>query len=298
MMFDIVGKRVLFFFVSGILLVISVVALGVLGLKPGIDFASGSITTLSFEQEVSQGELEDELASLDYTSNVERNPQGDFVIRTIRLSTAEKVELKGNLSEKFGTVTEKGHEDVDPVIAEETARVAGIAVGIAAVGILFYITLAFRRMPRPFLYGACAIIALLHDVVLVLGVFSILGAAFGWEINLMFITGVLAVIGYSVNNTVVVFDRIRENLTRGISGYFDVVVNSSLVETLSRSLNTSLTTMVVVAALVLFVGVSIQNFAVVLLVGVLAGTYSSLCVAPVLLVLWEKGGRSSAVRVR
>ena len=151
-------------------------------------------------------------------------------------------------------------------------------------------------MPRPFRYGTCAVIALVHDVLVVLGIFAIIGSFMNWEVNLMFITGILAVIGYSVNNTVVVFDRIRENLRQGVSADFEVVVNSSLVETLSRSLNTSLTTLAVVIALVLFVGVSIQNFAVVLLIGVIAGTYSSLFVAPQLLVVWEKRRWSGFIR--
>jgi preprotein translocase subunit SecF len=288
-MFNIVGKRLWFFLLSGLLVLISIVALVVFGLEPGIDFASGSITTIAFEQEVSIDELEQELAALGYTAEIEQNPHGDFLIRTIRLTSSEKSQLKASLTEKFGTLTEKAFEDVDPVIAEETARIAGIAVGISAVGILLYLTWAFHRMPNPLRYGVCAVVALLHDVVLVLGVFSILGAVMGWEINLMFITGVLAVIGYSVNNTVVVFDRIRENLRRGVTVNFEVVVNNSLVETLSRSLNTSLTTLFVILALFLFVGVSIQNFAVVLLVGIVAGTYSSLFIAPHLLVTWEKG---------
>ena len=294
-MFDIVGKRLWFFLISGILVLTSAIALGVFGLKSGIDFASGSITTLSFEQEVSQDELEQELAGLGYAGKVEGDPQGNFLIRTVELTTVEKVKLKEDLAARFGAVNEKGFERIDPVIARETARIAEIAVGVAVVGILLYITWAFHRMPKPFRYGTCAIIALVHDVLVVLGVYSILGAILGWEINLMFITGVLAVIGYSVNDTVVVFDRIRENLHRGISPRFEVVVNNSLVESLSRSLNTSLTTIVVVSALALFVGVSIQNFAVVLLIGVITGTYSSLFVAPQLLVAWEKRewGRSA-----
>ena len=144
-------------------------------------------------------------------------------------------------------------------------------------------------MLNPFRYGACAIVALVHDILIALGAFSILGGILGWEINLMFVTGILAVIGYSVNDTVDVFDRTRENLTRYARSDFEVVVNNSLVETLSRSLNTSLTTLLVVLALLLFVGESIQNFAVVLLVGVITGTYSSLCTAPQLLVVWKKG---------
>jgi len=175
------------------------------------------------------------------------------------------------------------------MVATETAHNAAIAVAIAAVGILLYITWAFRRMPRPFHYGVCAIIALVHDVVVVLGIFAIFGAILNWEINLMFITGVLAVIGYSINDTVVIFDRIRENLKRGMSADFEVVVNNSLVETMSRSLNTCLTTLFVVLALLFFVGASIQNFAVVLLVGIVSGTYSSICIAAPLLIVWERG---------
>jgi len=290
MMFDIAGKRFLFLLISGVIILIGVISLAVFGLKPGIDFSSGSITTLSFEQEVDKDELEQELADLGYANaSIERNRGGDFLIHTVELTIEEKAQLKENLAARFGTVNERGFESIDPVIARETARIAVIAVAVAAVGILLYITWAFRRMPKPFHYGTCAIVALVHDVLVVLGIFSILGALLGWEINLMFITGVLAVIGYSINNTVVVFDRIRENLRKGMSPDFEVVVNNSLVETLSRSLNTSLTTIFVVLALLLFVGASIQNFTMVLLIGIVAGTYSSLCIAPTLLIVWESG---------
>jgi len=189
---------------------------------------------------------------------------------------------------KFGQLTEAEFYSVSPMVATETASNAGIAVAIAALGVLLYVTWAFHRMPKPFRYGTSAIVALIHDSLVALGVFSILGALLDWEINLMFITGILAVIGYSVNNTVVVFDRIRENLNLGVSPNFEVVVNNSLVETLGRSINTSLTTLFVVLALLFFVGTSIQNFAVVLLIGVIAGTFSSVCIAPTLLVIWEK----------
>ena len=286
-MFDIVGKRPYYFAISAVLVVGSAIALAALGLNAGIDFVGGSEITLEFEQVVTPSEVASEIADLGYGGDVEES-QDNILVRTVRLDAGDKASLKAGLVAEFGPLEEKGFENVDPVIAEETARVAGIAVAISAVGILVYLTWAFRRMPRPLHYGACAVIALLHDVVIVLGVFAILGSILNWEINLMFITGVLAVIGYSVNNTVVVFDRIRENLQRGISPNFEVVVNGSLVETLSRSLNTSLTTLVVVLALVLFVGVSIQNFAVVLLIGVIAGTYSSLFVAPQILAVWEK----------
>jgi len=289
-MLDIIGKRFWFFLISGVIILIGIISLATFGLKPGIDFSSGSMMTLSLEQEVDQSELKQELANSGYgNAIVQTTGEGDFIIRTVELTTEEKTQLKESLAAKFGPIEERGFENVDPVIAKQTSQTAGIAVAVAAVGILLYVTWAFRRMPKPLHYGTCAIIALIHDALIALGVFSILGGLLDWEINLMFITGILAVIGYSVNNTVVVFDRIRENLIKGVSADFEVVVNNSQVETLGRSLNTSLTTLFVVLALLFFVGATIQNFAVVLLIGIIAGTFSSMCIAPSLLVVWEKG---------
>jgi preprotein translocase subunit SecF len=289
-MFDIIGKRFWFFLISGAIILIGIISLATLGLKPGIDFSSGSMMQVNFEQEVAEDELRQGLADLGYDNAiVQTTGAGDFLIRTVELTSEDKAQMKGSLAAKFGIMEERGFENVDPVIAKRTSQTAGIAVAIAAVGILLYVTWAFRRMPSPFRYGTCAIIALIHDALIALGVFSILGGILDWEINLMFITGILAVIGYSVNNTVVVFDRIRENLVKGISPDFEVVVNTSQVETLGRSINTSLTTLFVVLALLFFVGASIHNFAVVLLIGIIAGTFSSMCIAPSLLVVWERG---------
>jgi len=289
-MFDIVGKRFWFFLISGIVILICIVSLATFGLKPGIEFSSGAIVTVRFEQNVGQDDLKQELTSLGYDNAlIQHTGGGDFLIRTHELTSEDKANLEDALADKFGNLSETEFNSVSPMVAAETARNAAIAVAVAAVGILLYITWAFRRMPKPFHYGTCAIIALLHDALVPLGVFSILGGILGWEINLMFITGILAVIGYSVNDTVVAFDRIRENLSKDVRVDFETVVNNSLVETLSRSLNTSLTTLFVVLALLFFVGASIQNFAVVLLIGIIAGSFSSLCIAPQLLVVWEKG---------
>ncbi|MFC2072751.1 protein translocase subunit SecF [Chloroflexota bacterium] len=299
MMFDIIGKRFWFFFITGVVILVGIVSLATFGLKAGIEFSSGSMMTVGFEQGVDQGELKEELASLGYANVIiQRSGEGAFLLRLPELSGEAKTELEAGLTDGFGALEVREFDIVSPMVAAETARNAAIAVAVAAVGILFYITWAFHRMPNPFRYGTCAIVALIHDTLVALGAFSILGGILGWEINLMFITGILAVIGYSVNNTVVVFDRIRENLTKDARSDFEVVVNNSLVETLSRSLNTSLTTLFVVIALLFFVGVSIQNFAVVLLIGVIAGTYSSLCIAPTLLVIWKKGEWARFVKWR
>ena len=288
-MFDIVGKRFWFFLIASAIILVSIISLATFGLKAGIEFSSGSMLTVGFEQDVIQSELKQELASSGYSSVIiQRAGEGDFLIRLPEMSSKAKTELETGLATRFGALEVRQFDAVSPMIATETTRNAAIAVAVAAIGILLYITWAFHRMPNPFRYGTCAIIALAHDALVALGIFSILGGMLDWEINLMFVTGILAVIGYSVNNTVVVFDRIRENLTKDTKSDFEVVVNNSLVETLSRSLNTSLTTFFVVLSLLLFVGPSIQNFAVVLLIGIIVGTYSSLGIAPLLLVVWNK----------
>ena len=293
-MLNIIGKRFWFFSIAGVVILVSIISLATVGLKAGIEFSSGSMMTVGFEQTVGQDELKKELASLGYANVIiQRLGEDEFLIRLPELSGKAKTELQTGLTAGLGSFEVREFDAVSPMVATETARNALWAVLAAAVGILLYITWAFRRMPNPLRYGACTIIALIHDALVALGVFSILGGILGWEIDLKFVIGILAVIGYSVNNTVVVFDRIRENLTKDTRSGFEVVVNNSLVETLSRSLNTSLTTLFVVLALLFFVGVAIQNFAVVLLIGVMAGTYSSLCVAPALLVVWRTGNWGS-----
>ncbi len=288
-MFDIIGKRFRFFLISGGVILIGIISLLTFGLNTGIEFSSGSLLTVDFEQDVAQDELKTALVDMGYDNVIiQRTGAGDYLIRTEELGTEGKEALEAGLEARFGQLTEPEFSSVSPMIATETFRTAIIAVWVAAVGILLYVTWAFRRMPRPFHYGVCAIIALVHDALVALGVFSILGGILNWQVNMMFITGILAVIGYSVNNTVVIFDRIRENLRLDVSVDFETVVNNSLVETLGRSINTSLTTLVVVLALLFFVGVTIQNLVAVLIIGIIAGTFSSVCIAPALLVVWDR----------
>ena len=294
-MIDIIGKRRWYLTFSAALVLICIVALATLHLKLGVEFSSGSVMTVGFEQTVTKDQLAKTLADLGYPNVIIQSVGGtDFLIRLPEMTADTKTELQDGLTAAFGTIDVKEFDSISPMVASETTRDAAIAVAVAAVGILLYIAWAFRKMPNPFRYGVCALIALAHDTLIALGVFAIIGRILGWEVDLMFVTGILAVIGYSVNDTVIIFDRIRENVLRGRSPDFDSTVNNSLVETLSRSLNTSLTTLFVVIALFLFVGTTIQNFAVVLLVGIIAGTYSSIFIAPPLLVLWRKMERRRA----
>lgn len=297
-MFDFVGKKRWFLLASAIIILAGVISLAIPGgLKLGIDFEGGIAITLgpkegeTLEIETVEGTLND----LGHTEAVERIQvlsEGDFFIRTKEFGDtdeeklAEREKLRDGLAD-IGEVREFGA--VSAIIASETVRNAAIAVGVAAIAILLYITWVFRRMPSPFRYGVCAIVALIHDVLIVLGTFSFLGRAFNWEIDPMFVTACLAVIGYSVNDTIVVFDRLRENLPKGVTADFGGTVNYSITGTLGRSLNTSITTILAVLAVYLFVGGTIQSFVMALFIGTISGTYSSIFIASQLLVIWERG---------
>ena len=290
-MIDLVAKRSWFFFISAIMLIAGIASLAILGLKPGIDFAGGTSLTMEFSSPIEQEQLREEMAMLGYDkATIQRTSEDSFLVRLQEISPQERDQLKDDLEASSGTqIKIVDYYSVSPTVGGHTARNAGIAVIIAAVAMLFYIAWAFRHMPRPFRWGTCAVIALLHDVLIVIGVFSFLGWFAGVEIDALFITGLLAVVGYAINNTVVVYDRIRENISRGISPDFAQTVNSSVLQTLGRCLNTSLTTLFVVLALFLFGGATIHYFVLVLLLGIIVGTYDSICIAGELLVVWEKG---------
>jgi preprotein translocase subunit SecF len=288
-MINIIGKRYWFFLISGLLILLSIISLSTAGLKSGIEFSSGSVLQLKFDNEVNYSEFKQAVIDLGFQDAIVQTAgDNEFLIRTREITDDEKTQIESTLGDKFGPLTESLFDDISPQVASETARSAIIAVVIAMVAILLYITWAFRRMPGAFRWGTCSIIALIHDILVTVGIFSILGAALNWEINLMFITGVLTVIGYSINNTIVVFDRIRENEIKGISTSFETIVNNSQVETMGRSFNTSITTLITSLALLLFVGATIQNFAIVLIIGIIVGTFDSIFVAPGLLVVWDR----------
>jgi preprotein translocase subunit SecF len=290
-MIDFVGKRRWFFLISAILIITGIISLAVFGLKWGVDFSSGTAITLQFEKEVELSQLRQELANLGYDSiTIQPAAEGEFFIRLQEISSDQYTQIKEGLEAELGTnITDSSLYTVSPIIAAATVRNTAIAVIIASIGILLYVSWAFRKMPKPIRWGTCAVLALLHDLVIVIAIFSVLGWAVGMEVDSLFVTGILAVVGVSVNNIVVVFDRIRENLKRGVSGDFEVVANSGIMESVGRSLNTGLATLFVIVALYLLGGVTIRNLILALLVGITTGMYSSLCIAGQLLVVWEKG---------
>jgi preprotein translocase subunit SecF len=261
-MIDIIGKRYWFFLLSAIIIIPGIISLALFGLKPGVDLRSGTDLTLHFDSTIQESTLRQELGTLGYPdATVQHTAAGDFLLRLQQITNDEKQKLVTDLGTSLNaTVTVLDFEAVSPAVASQTARNAAIAIVIAAVGILLYITWAFRRMPRPLRWGTCAVVALVHDMLVVLGIFSILGWAAGVQVDSLFITAMLTVAGYSVHDTIVVFDRLRENMSKNVGEEFEGVVNYSVVQTLVRSLNTSLTVFVVLLALFLLGGSTIHYF--------------------------------------
>lgn len=294
---DIVGKRRWWFLLSGIMIIPGIISLIIFQLAPGIDFTSGSVLNVTFSEPVSESDIRAEMDLLGHPeASIQKVGDNGVFIRTTMLKQAGQSETSKSEQEiileslgELAAIQSREVDTISPIVAEETVRKAIIAMVVASVAILFYITWAFRRIPNSFRYGVAALLALVHDLVIVLGTFSILGKVANMEVNAMFIVGLLAVAGYSVNDTIVVFDRIRENVARNIDRPLISSVNTSLLETFGRSLNTSATTTFVLIALILFGGPTILSLLVVLLIGVLVGTYSSIFVASQFLVMWEQG---------
>ena len=262
------------------------------GLKPGIDFTGGSTLTLGFSNTVTQLQVRNEITLLGYPeASVQSFGEDTFFIRSRELSEGDKNDIITAMETKLSKdgVDLLSFDLVSPVIAQETILNGLYAVLAAIVGVFAFLWWAFRSVPSPFRYGIAAIVALLHDTIIVIGVFAILGKLADIEVNTMFLIAILTVIGYSVNDTIVVFDRLRENISNYPNREFSDNVNVSISETLGRSLNTSLTLMVTLLALFLFGGATIQNFLLVLLIGVVAGTYSSIGIASQVLAVWEAG---------
>ena len=292
---DFVGKRFWFFIISLLVIAPGVVFLiSTPGLKPGIDFTGGSSMTLQFPEgsSLDQQDLRDVLTEDGYAESTVQNMGGDsFFVRTKELDEEAKDNLVETITSSLSPDSQnllQSFDLVSPVVAQETVLNALWAVLAAAIGIFFYIWWAFRNVPSPFRYGLAAIVALLHDTIIVVGIFSILGALFEIEVNTMFLIALLTVIGYSVNDTIVVFDKIRENVLIYSNSPFTEVVNLSISETIGRSINTSFTLLVTLLALILFGGSTIREFLLVLLIGVVAGTYSSIAIASQVLVTWDQ----------
>ena len=298
-MTHLVDRRYWWFALSLLLIVPGVISLILFGLRLGIDFTGGTLWEVKFNQPATTVAIQEAFAAHDYEQAVVQ-PTGDadentFIIRIPELTEGSpaKQAISDELTSSIGAFEEREFSTVGGAVSTEIRNRAILAVLVASVGILLYLAWAFRNTQNPVLYGICAIVGMVHDVLLVLGVFSILGAVFGTEVDALFVTALLTIIGFSVHDTIVVFDRIRENLAlnkeRKIVEPFAPTVNFSLAQTVVRSLNNSITVVFTLIALFLFGGESTRTFVLALLIGVISGTYSSIFNASQLLVAWEYG---------
>jgi preprotein translocase subunit SecF len=290
-MLDIVGKRYWYFGLSLIVIIPGIIALGLWGLPLAIDFTGGSLLEVRFltGEAPEPAEIVELYHDLDIGDPIVQSAgEADILARSKEIDDATRAELLAEMEARFrGPIEELRFESVGPSVGAEVAQRAAGAVGLAALGILLYITWAFRGVPNAFRYGFAAIIAMLHDVALVIGVEALFGHFLGWEVDALFLTALLTVIGFSVHDSIVVFDRIRENQRIHRRLDYETLVNHSIVQTLDRSINTQLTVMLTLTALLLLGGVTTRHFVAILLIGVLSGTYSSIFNAAPILVVWE-----------
>ena len=298
-MFNIVEKRRWYFIGSGIVILLGIVAMLMSQAHFGtparlsIDFTGGSLFVIHFDAPANEAAIR-----TVFTANglediiVQRlgaEEENTWQVRTKEASSEQVQAVLADLNEQVAPVNRDllTYESVSPIIGGEVTRAAGIAVGVAALIILLFIWWSFRRVPHAFRYGTAAIVALIHDILVALGFFALMGLLRGWEVDALFLTAILTVTGFSVQDTIVVFDRIRENLPRHRGESFERVVNRSILETIHRSLATQLNAIFVMIAIIIFGGETIRPFIATMLVGMLSGTYSSIFIAVPVLVAWE-----------
>jgi preprotein translocase subunit SecF len=292
-MLKIIEKWKIWFIISALLILPGVYGLFAWGLNFGIDFAGGTIIEMQFPK---NNNVDINIVRSVFESKEVKNPQvsmtsgNSFLARTHIIDNAKLQELRDEFKIKIGENKELRYESVGPTISKDLTRKAIIALILASLMIVIYISWAFRSVPKPlssWKFGMAAILALIHDLLFVIGAFAILGHFKGVEVDNLFITALLTILGFSVHDTIVVFDRIRENL-KTTSGDLLFITNKSISETMSRSLNTSATVMFTLLALLLFGGSSIFWFVFALFIGIVTGTYSSIFIASVIVYLWHK----------
>ncbi len=287
---NILGKRYFYFVLSLLIIIPGMILIATGGLPLSIDFTGGSILEVRFASATPEpAEVVAVYESIGVDdAQVQTTSVGTIQIRSSALDETKSVEVQTALKEEFGELTVERFDTVGPSIGREVTQRAGLAVGVAALAVVIYITYTFRGLEHAFRYGIIAIIAMVHDVAIVMAVTAIGGRFWGWQVDALFLTALLTVIGFSVQDKIVVFDRIRENSNVFRRLDFETLANHSIVQTLQRSINTQLMTVeFMLLALALFGGITLREFAVILLIGLFSGTYSSIFIAAPLLVVWQ-----------
>jgi preprotein translocase subunit SecF len=288
------NKKVkLWFTISIIIFLIGLASLFIWNLKPGIDFKGGTLLELQFNNTVDKTKVSDSLNQLDFLKNnftLQKTGDSAILIKSLILDKDQVVKVESQLTQSIGTNHELRLETVGPSVSNSLKNKAIWALILASIAIILYIAYAFNNVPKPassWRFGVSAVIALLHDLLITIGVYSLLSHLYGFEVNSLFITALLTVMGFSVHDTIVVFDRIRENLRKFPSKSFEEVSNISVNQTLGRSLSTSLTLIIVLTTMLVLGGPTITSFIAVLLTGVTIGTYSSIFTATPILLVWQ-----------
>lgn len=288
---NILGKRYIFFGLSLLIIASGLIILFARGVPLSIDFTGGSLLEVSF---ANQSPETTEIIEVYESANlkdvqVQTSDTGSYIIRSQFLDNDERDVVLSSLTENIGEVEVIRFDSVGPSIGEQVTSRAALAVLIASLLVVLFIAWSFRGVQNAFRYGVCAILAMIHDVAIIFATVGFGSLLFGWEIDSLFLTALLTVIGFSMQDTIVVFDRIRENSSIYRRLDFETLVNHSIVQTLQRSINTQLMTVeFLLLALAMFGGITLQEFASILLIGLLSGTYSSIFIAAPILVLWEK----------
>ncbi len=291
-MFNTLKYYKFWFTVSGLMLVFGIVSLSLYGLKLSIDFKGGALDELQFSQNYDIAKVRDAITKQNLGDfQLQSADHNHVIIRTESLTADQHTKMLSAVQTEAGSFKETQYQSIGPTIGAELKKDAIYELIMVSVGIILYIGYAFRKVTKPvtsWRFGGAAVIALFHDLLFVLGIFSLLGHFKGVEVDSLFVTAMLTVLGFSVHDTIVVFDRIRENLKVYAGESIEFVVNHSISQTIVRSLNTSLTVLFVLLALLLFGGETIHYFVLALFLGILTGTYSSIFIASPVLVLWQK----------
>ncbi len=298
-MINIVNKKKWFFLLSTALIIPGVISLLLYGLRLGIDFTGGSLLEIKKTEVISQEDIRKIVTDSGVEISTIQDSDSSYLVKTKALEGDQSRKIEEGLKAKDPGAVVVRVETVGPTIGQELLQKAILSLVVASLAIVIYIAWAFRHVSEPvasWKFGVAAIVALIHDVLVVVGLFSILGHFWHVEVDSLFVTALLTVIGFSVHDTIVVFDRIRENLRKRFPGTFAQLTNHSIIETLGRSINTTLTVVLVLLALLLFGGSTIRWFVVALLVGIISGTFSSIFNASLVLVAWQEWSERRSAR--
>lgn len=292
-MFKIIRKSYIWLTFSATLMVLGIIFIAVFGLRLGIDYKGGTVMQIASNSDNKQ-QIVEEIIKDQKIDNYQIKPSGskELIVRLPVLSNEQHIAIRDEMAKKLSGFSETSYDTVGPSISSDLTKKSVIAVIVASLAIIIYIAWAFKKVPKPlssWKFGLCAVIALIHDLLITTGIVALISHYFPWmEIDVLFLTALLTIMGFSVHDTIVVYDRLRENFIKNPHQDIELTTEESVNQTIARSINTSLTVMIVLITMFLLGGAPIKHFILVLIIGVFFGTYSSIFVASTLIALWHK----------